>query len=213
MGEAKPHRPSPEELARGIAFDYPCAPPFPCKEKIAKPSSIHLARAPKSLDLPKDLSANLRMIDRVGLFVPDGGPHGLGFIRGAKRVDPNDWFFQAHFYQDPVIPGSLGLESLLQLMKLAAVHRWSRSSAATSEGEPVDASPGERFQAMALGEEHSWLYRGQVAPSNELVTVEAAITGFDDRGRVVRADGFLFVDGVVIYQMSDFALQMLMGEE
>ena len=36
-------------------------------------------------------------------------------MQGGMAVDPSAWFFKAHFYQDPVIPGSLGLESLLQL--------------------------------------------------------------------------------------------------
>ncbi len=45
-------------------------------------------------------------------------------FRGSKRVDPEEWFFKAHFYQDPVCPGSLGLESFLQLLKVVAVKRW-----------------------------------------------------------------------------------------
>ena len=61
------------------------------------------------------------MIDRIEMFVADGGPRGLGYIRGSKDVDPDEWFFAAHFYQDPVMPGSLGLESFLQLAKFVAV--------------------------------------------------------------------------------------------
>ena len=38
-----------------------------------------------------------RMVDDVELFVPDGGTAGLGFIRGGIDVDPNAWFFRAHF--------------------------------------------------------------------------------------------------------------------
>ena len=94
----------------------------------------------------------LRMIDRIEAFVPDGGPKGLGFVQGAKTVDPSEWFFKAHFYQDPVIPGSLGLESLLQLMKVAAVERWG-------------GGPPTRF-AMT-GSVHQWLYRGQAVPPTE----------------------------------------------
>ncbi len=68
------------------------------------------------------------MIDRIERFVPDGGPHGLGFIEGRKVVDPEEWFFKAHFYQDPVWPGSLGLEAFLQLLKVAAVEYWPDGS-------------------------------------------------------------------------------------
>jgi len=53
------------------------------------------------------------MIDDVECLLSDGGPHNLGFIRGITHVDPNAWFFKAHFFQDPVWPGSLGLEAFL----------------------------------------------------------------------------------------------------
>ncbi|MDD5657549.1 MAG: type I polyketide synthase, partial [Elusimicrobia bacterium] len=135
----------------------------------------------------------LLMIDDVDIFIPDGGPKGMGFIRGTKRVDPSEWFFKAHFYQDPVCPGSLGLESFIQLMKLAARQRWG-------EG---------RFESMALGRKHSWLYRGQVIPTSRVVTVEARVTAADDARRELHADGFLSVDGKVIYKMTDFALRVV----
>ena len=50
------------------------------------------------------------MLDRVTGFWPDAG-HGR--LRAEKDVDPGEWFFKAHFFTDPVQPGSLGdLESL-----------------------------------------------------------------------------------------------------
>ena len=59
------------------------------------------------------------MLDCIETYLPAGGAKGLGFIRGSKMVDPQEWFFKAHFYQDPVCPGSLGIESLVQLLKYA----------------------------------------------------------------------------------------------
>ena len=55
---------------------------------------------------------------------------------------------------------------------------------------------------------HNWLYRGQIIPTNSRVTVEAWITGVDDSERLLTADGFLGVDGRLIYRMNDFTLQM-----
>jgi 3-hydroxymyristoyl/3-hydroxydecanoyl-(acyl carrier protein) dehydratase len=135
------------------------------------------------------------MIDRIELFVPDGGPAGLGFLRGGKEVDPDEWFFKAHFYQDPVTPGSLGLEAFLQLVKFAAVERWGWQE-------------GNLLEAVALERKHRWLYRGQIVPTNRLVTVTAWITAVDDKERVLTADGFLSVDGRVIYQMNDFTVRI-----
>jgi 3-hydroxymyristoyl/3-hydroxydecanoyl-(acyl carrier protein) dehydratase len=167
--DASPYQPTPEEVGRGRSLPYPETAPFP--------------------------EQRLRMIDRVELFVPDGGPAGLGYIRGMKGVEPEEWFFTAHFYQDPVTPGSLGLESFLQLLRFAAVERWGWHE-------------GDILAAVALNQKHRWLYRGQIVPINSRVTVEAWITAVDDRNRTLTADGFLSVDGKLIYQMNDFTLSM-----
>ena len=167
--EAAPYIPTAEETARGRALPFPDRHPYPEKQ--------------------------LRMIDRIELFVPDGGPAGLGFVRGIKQVDPDEWFFKAHFYQDPVTPGSLGLESFLQLMKFAACERW---------GWQED----ELVTAVALNHRHRWLYRGQIIPTNSQVAVEATITAVDDEKRIITANGLLCVDGRPIYQMNDFTVQM-----
>src|SRR5262249_32928658 len=121
--DAKGYEPDATELARARSFDYPRHAPYP--------------------------DAMMRMLDRIDVFVPDGGPHGLGFIRGSKRVVPGEWFFQAHFFRDPVWPGSLGLEAFLQLLKVVTLERW----------------PGRRGDAamwfeMLPGPSHTWAYRG-----------------------------------------------------
>ena len=134
------------------------------------------------------------MIDRVEEYHPEGGPQRLGFIRGVKRVDPSEWFFKAHFYQDPVCPGSLGLESFQQLLKVVAAKRWG-------------VAPGTRFESLGIGDLHRWTYRGQILPTDKLVTVRAVISAVDDGRHWLKADGFLDVDGRVIYQMSDFTLK------
>ena len=167
--DAKPYQPTQAETDRGRSCPFPTDLPFPDRQ--------------------------LRMMDQVELFVPDGGPAGFGYIRGTKEVDPNEWFFKAHFYQDPVTPGSLGLESFLQLLKFVAVERWGWRQ-------------GELLVAAVPGRRHRWLYRGQVVPTNSRVRVEAWITGVDEQNRILTADGFLSVDGKLIYQMNDFTLKM-----
>ena len=69
-------------------------------------------------------------------------------------------------------------------------------------------TPETRFETVALGETHSWVYRGQVLPHDAEVVVEASITRMDDRNRLILADGFLMIDGRIIYQMNDFGLRM-----
>ncbi len=186
------HVPSGAEIARAIPVhvnhDGPTTPDAA--------TEICESHRVKGLKQP---STVLRMIDEVELFIPDGGPAGKGLIRGIKRVDPDEWFFKAHFYQDPVCPGSLGLESFLQLLKVVAVHRWGDKFAET-----------HRFEPMAVGAKHRWLYRGQVVPGNHRVDVEAFITEIVDGDEpLIRADGFLRVDGVTVYEMIDFTLRLV----
>ena len=169
LREAQPYQPGAEEVARGESFAYPQEPPFP--------------------------DTQMRMVDKIELYVPEGGPQGLGFICGTKRVNPDEWFFKAHFYQDPVWPGSLGLEAFLQLLKVAAVRRWGWQ-------------PGNRFETMALNHSHEWTYRGQVIPKDREVTIQAVITALDDSQRLLEAQGFLIVDGRIIYQMEHFTLKV-----
>lgn len=141
----------------------------------------------------------LQMIDRIDLYLPHGGPHSLGFLRGSKDVDPDEWFFKAHFYQDPVCPGSLGLESFLQLLRYMMLERWGESHGAT-----------HRFEPILLNEKHSWVYRGQILPTNKRVEVDAIVTDIQDGANPeVRARGFLKVDGTPMYEMIDFGLRMV----
>ncbi len=137
----------------------------------------------------------LRMMDHIDVYEPTGGPEGLGFIEGSKDIDPAEWFFKAHFYQDPVWPGSLGLEAFLQLLKVVAVRRWGGNAQS-------------RFSTACPGKPHRWQYRGQVLPTNRKVRVQAVVRGVDDRERTLRADGYLTVDGLVIYGMNDFHLRL-----
>jgi acyl transferase domain-containing protein/3-hydroxymyristoyl/3-hydroxydecanoyl-(acyl carrier protein) dehydratase len=160
-----------------------------------QPTPLELTRA-KSLAYPREVPFAgdlLRMVDEITVWLPDGGPRGLGFIRGTKRVIENEWFFKAHFFEDPVVPGSLGLESFLQLLKFAAVKRWGHA-------------PSLRWEAVAMNAKHEWVYRGQVIPRDKLVTVEAVVTAWDDEQLLLTADGHLSVDGRIIYGMKNFTV-------
>ena len=69
---------------------------------------------------------------------------------------------------------------------------------------------GKRLlRGPGLGKPHRWLYRGQVLPTNRQVSVEAAVTAADDDRQILQADGYLSVDGLIIYQMNDFTLRLL----
>ena len=137
--------------------------------------------------------SRLLLLDEAALVL-EGGPKGHGFVLGKLRVNPSEWFFKAHFYQDPVCPGSLGLESFVELLKTYAAVHWP--------------SRGRRYESLTLGQPHTWLYRGQYTPVNKDVEVQAVVTAVDEATRTVKADGYLSVDGLTIYSMKDFAVSL-----
>lgn len=121
-------------------------------------------------------------------------------LRGEKDVRASEWFFKAHFFQDPVQPGSLGLEALLQLLQFYMIH----------EGLDADVDR-PRFEVIQLDEVIAWKYRGQVVPKNKLITSELEVLkiGRDERGPFARAQGWLWVDGKRIYHFADFGLRIV----
>ncbi|PRQ09347.1 beta-ketoacyl synthase N-terminal-like domain-containing protein [Enhygromyxa salina] len=145
----------------------------------------------------------LLMLDHVTAFDPEGGAAGLGFARAEKRVDPDEWFFKAHFFQDPVQPGSLGIEAMLQLLQ------WTMLELGMDAGMQAP-----RFEAIAVDQAITWKYRGQVVPSNKLIQTTLEITARDDdeRGAIAFATASLWVDGKRIYEASNVAMRIVDDE-
>jgi 3-hydroxymyristoyl/3-hydroxydecanoyl-(acyl carrier protein) dehydratase len=146
----------------------------------------------------------LRMLDRVSGYWPNAGAAGLGRLRAEKDVRADEWFFKAHFFSDPVQPGSLGIEAMLLLLKL-----WML------EQGMADGIAAPRFEPIALGTPLTWKYRGQVLPSDARVTVELEITrtGDDARGRFAIAEAWLWVDDRRIYHARELGCTIVSGAE
>ena len=180
------YKPDADDLKKSVSHVFADTPPL-------TPYDLETASAP-SLAMP---SKALLLIDEIETYIPDGGTEGMGFIRGIKRVDPNEWFFKAHFYQDPVCPGSLGIESFIQLIKFMAIDRWIHL-AETHTFELITDKP------------HNWIYRGQIVPENKIIEIEAIVTKIQDTPiPTIQASGFLKVDGLYIYEMKDFGLRLV----
>ncbi len=139
---------------------------------------------------------NLLMLDRITGLDPDPGH---GWVRAEKDVRPSDWFFKAHFYQDPVQPGSLGLEAIVQALEFYVIH--------------CGLAAGIPSPAFVLDGAMAWKYRGQVLPPNRRIAIEVRLKSVARTGGsvAVRAEGWLWVDGTRIYHFSDFGLQVVPG--
>lgn len=105
-------------------------------------------------------------------------------------MDANEWFSKAHFFQDPVMPGSLGVDAIAQVVQWYMLETGGR----LREGSPIHP----RFEAVALDEPTRWKYRGQVVPTDSVVTIEADILEVvetTEGSRTVFAEAWLWVDG------------------
>ena len=144
----------------------------------------------------------LLMLDRITGYWPGGGAAGLGRLRAEKDVDPGEWFFRAHFFQDPVQPGSLGVEAMCQLLQWYLIER-----------EMTVGLRNPRFEPVLPGQPVTWKYRGQVVPASERISIEMEITaqGADDRGRYAIGAGWLWVDGLRIYQVHGLGMRVVPG--
>ena len=137
------------------------------------------------------------ILDQIDMYIPDGGPEGLGFIRGLKKIDPTEWFFKAHFFKDPVCPGSLVIESFLQLIRFITIDRFKHL---------------EKSHCLELLTKisHSWIYRGQILKANKKIEAEAVVTKISDKPNPeIYANGYLKVDGLYIYKMDNLGFRLV----
>jgi hypothetical protein len=131
------------------------------------------------------------MFDRVLSADAKAGKHGIGRYVADYKVRASDWFFTAHFHQDPVMPGSLGVEGLAQLAAWALRQRF-----ALSDDVAIDLAPPSP--------EHAWTYRGQVNNDKVRLTLEVDVVDISDEGQTPRLtyNGLLRCDGLPIYAVT-----------
>ncbi|MDX1300805.1 beta-ketoacyl synthase N-terminal-like domain-containing protein [Photobacterium sp.] len=136
----------------------------------------------------------LNFIDKVDI-TSDGGKASLGYLYAERTIDPSDWFFQFHFHQDPVMPGSLGVEAIIELMQTYALNK----------------DLGAGFRSPKFGQiqsEVKWKYRGQINPLNKQMSLDVHITAIKDEDgkKIIIGDANLSKDGLRIYEVKDIAI-------
>ncbi|MEM7564337.1 MAG: bifunctional 3-hydroxydecanoyl-ACP dehydratase/trans-2-decenoyl-ACP isomerase [Pseudomonadota bacterium] len=67
-------------------------------------------------EFPRLPQSPMLMIDRITRIDPAGGQFGRGLIKAELDIHPELWFFKCHFADDPVMPGSLGVDGLCQVL-------------------------------------------------------------------------------------------------
>jgi PfaB family protein len=145
----------------------------------------------------------LQLLNEI-VMVPDGGEHGLGYLGATGRLSPSDWFFSAHFHEDPVMPGSLGVEAALQAMATYGRARYPRFEEA-SVSYPAESRVGWRYRGQLTPEDRDWSL--EVHLSDVVETPDGmGIKLVGDAGVWRRASGAAVDSGERIYTINDLAL-------
>jgi acyl transferase domain-containing protein/3-hydroxymyristoyl/3-hydroxydecanoyl-(acyl carrier protein) dehydratase len=139
----------------------------------------------------------LNFVDTVSI-VEGGGKASLAYIYGERTIDASDWFFRYHFHQDPVMPGSLGVEAIIELLQTYAL----KNDLGKQFNNP-------RFDAPLTNV--VWKYRGQITPLNKQMSLDVHITDIiktNDEVRLV-GDANLSKDGLRIYEVKNIVLSII----
>ncbi|MFZ9095261.1 MAG: beta-ketoacyl synthase N-terminal-like domain-containing protein [bacterium] len=143
------------------------------------------------LDCPQ--LGHLYLLHQVQLD-PEGGERGLGRVVGRRFVDNQDWYYPCHFHDDPVMPGSLGIEAALQALR------------ALAEGTPHRAI-SEKVE-WPLASEWKWEFRGEVRPGTNELTVLVEVLEKKEVGQQIEwvAEAIVAREGKRIYRLPRISL-------
>ncbi|NRA44997.1 MAG: hypothetical protein HRU09_08595 [Oligoflexales bacterium] len=164
-----------------------------CHINLAAGSEAHM-QGPLSLQADQ-----LLMVDQIVYCDFDGGSQGLGFLVAEKNIKPDEWFFRSHFFGDPVMPGSLMVEAVLQLLRLYCIEKGFARSACKPE-----------WEVLCLGQEIAWKLRGQILPTHKKITYSLTIEELklEPEQLVLVADASILVDGIKIAAMHGLSIRI-----
>ena len=147
---------------------------------------------PGNAQLP---APGMLMVDRIVDIDPEGGEYGKGQLRAELDIKPDLWFFGVHFPGDPVMPGCLGLDAMWQLTGFYLA--WLGNSG--------------KGRALGSGEVK---FTGQILPTAKLVEYVIDFKRVISRKlKMVIADGFVKVDGRIIYTAKDLRVGLFESTE
>ncbi len=132
-------------------------------------------------ELAKLPSPPFLLIDRI---IEISSDNRKGKIIAEKNISIDEWFFQFHFRNDPVMPGSFGLDAVWQLIGFFCCWKGSLGSG----------------RALGVGTVE---FEGQIRPYNQAVRYEIDIQRYSElkgqKTSIAIGDATVFVDGEPIY--------------
>lgn len=133
------------------------------------------------------------LIDRITLIEKNSRN---GKIIAEKDVLIDEWFFQCHFVGDPVMPGSLGLDAVWQLIGFYCTY-----SGAVGSGRALGAEQVE--------------FEGQIRPYNKIIEYKIEILRYSELKEqgisIAIGNADVSVDGQVIYKIKKARVGVFKG--
>ena len=125
------------------------------------------------------------MFDRISKINSKQGEFNKGEVIAELDLNPNLWFFDCHFINDPVMPGCLGLDALWQLLGFHLGWLGGKGSG----------------RALAVG---NVKFSGQILPSNKSLIYKLDIKRVIMRKLILGiANGKVICDDNLVYLAED----------
>ena len=130
-------------------------------------------------------SPPMLMFDRISKINSKQGEFNKGEVMAELDINPNLWFFDCHFKNDPVMPGCLGLDALWQLLGFHLGWLGGKGSG----------------RALAVG---NVKFSGQILPSNKSLIYKLDMKRIIMRKLILGiANGKVICDDNLVYEAED----------
>ncbi|HWB10525.1 MAG TPA: bifunctional 3-hydroxydecanoyl-ACP dehydratase/trans-2-decenoyl-ACP isomerase [Pirellulales bacterium] len=122
---------------------------------------------------PKLPAPPLLAFDEVIEISGTGGKYGQGFAVARKDLSDMGWVFKSHFESDPVMPGTMMVEGLLQLTGFFGAYLGAKGTGRAAKVDDV------KFLAEVMPSDKEIFYRIDVrkrSAGNSLLITEGKVT-------------------------------------
>ncbi|WCL50179.1 bifunctional 3-hydroxydecanoyl-ACP dehydratase/trans-2-decenoyl-ACP isomerase [Leptospira sp. GIMC2001] len=146
-----------------------------------------------NFEIPSLPAPPFLMLDSINSIERNGS---RGRIVAEKKIRIDEWFFQCHFRNDPVMPGCLGVDAIWQLLGL-----YCSLNGAKGSGRALGCDQVE--------------FTGQIRPHNKVLRMEVDVRRYSfiesQQASMVLGTGTLFVDDSQIYKVSNARVGIFLG--
>lgn len=150
-------------------------------------------------DMPYQVCDDAIFVDEILDMSSNGGKYGLGYIVASKEIEPSFWPFQCHFKNDPVLPGTIMLEGLSQVLTffetcMGIFNTQNKFETRVRTGYPVQT----KFRGEVKCAKHTLLYK--VYPKE--------VKMVDGKVRFI-ADGEVYCDGLQVITQKNIGMMVV----